>query len=131
MINVSSSAASKITELLAEEQKLNSGLREARRRVDARKPRGKLRSTAQAGSKAFDFRRGRAAKEATVLAPRQADVAHGPTIDPRRANADEKAAVEAGVMRGECAVAAIGIEHHATNYARFRRRHSPFSDMCA
>ena len=110
---------------------LDSGLREARRRVDARKPGRQLGPAAQAGSKAFDFRRGRAAKEAAVLAARQADGADGPTIDAvsseRRRRSGRRSGRHARRARGSsCRNRASCDELCALGV-----RDSPFSDMCA
>ena len=107
------------------------GLRELRRCVDDREPRGKLRPAPQAGTKALDLGRGGAAKKATVLAPRQAHGTNRPAIDARGAHADEEPAVETGIVRRERAIAAVGIELHDEHYARVAACDSPFSDIRA
>ena len=80
--------------------------------VHARVARRELGAAAQAGPVARDFGRRGAREEAAVLAARHPHRAHGTAIDARRRDADEEAAVEARIVRGERAVAGVGIERH-------------------
>ena len=99
------------------------------RRIHARMSGGKLRTAAQAGTVSRNLGSRGARKEMAVLAARHAHRANGTAIDPRRRNADEKAAVESGIVRRKRAVTDVGIEWHGRIMDLPSSAGSPFSDI--
>ncbi len=88
-------------------------LRQHMRRIHQAQARCELRAAAQAGPEPGLLGAGGIGVEAAVLAPRRAHPADGAAVDVRRRDADEEAAVEARVVRGECLPGGVGIEFHA------------------
>ena len=103
--------------------------RKALRCVDARVARCQLRAAAKARAVAGHLGGGGAREEEAVLPARHAHVAHRTAVDAGRRHADVESAVEARIVRGERAVAGVGIERHGRIMRAEAPLHSPFSDM--
>src|SRR5262249_52804378 len=96
------------------------GLRDAPRRVHARVAGRELRPAAQAGPEAGGLGGRRAPIDGAVFGLRRPHGAYGGAVDARRAHGDVEAPVEAGIVRAHGAVAGMGIERHALQYAPAR-----------
>ena len=82
--------------------------RQARDRVDQRKPRRELGPAAHTWAKASALGRRGGAEESAVVMIRHACRAHGSAIDARRRDPDEENAIEACITRVESARKDIG-----------------------
>jgi len=121
--------------LLAIERAFGNQRQGATDRVGAAAPKGEvgrdLRPAAQARPEAGLLGRRRRRVEATILETRHASRAYRPAVYLGRGDADEDAAIEAGIVALEGAVIRFAVEQfHRSSFPCGSGRCSRFSDLC-